>query len=123
MAKFPHTMTWYAKTTTANVFTRRVVTEVMWQAQKVANTKKSGLLDSDKAIVYVPFVTSDGTDRSAELTFKIGDYLVPGEVSETMTSSAYTPTKLLAAYPRTIQIRTVDWKDYGALQHVQIGGK
>ena len=123
MSKFPHTMTWYAKTTTANVFTHRVVTEVMWQAQKVANTKKSGLLDSDKAIVYVPFVTLDGTDRSASLTFKIGDYLVPGEVSETMTSSAYTPTKLLAAYPRTIQIRTVDWKDYGALQHVQIGGK
>ena len=123
MSKFPHTMTWYAKTTTANVFTRRVVTEVMWQAQKVVNTKKSGLLDSDKAIVYVPFVTSDGTDRSAELTFKIGDYLVPGEASETMVDGTYTPTKLLAAYPRTIQIRTVDWKDYGALQHVQIGGK
>lgn len=115
-------MTWYAKTTTANVFTRRVVTEVMWQAQKVANTKKSGLLDSDKAIVYVPFVTSDGTDRSAELTFKIGDYLVPGEVSNTLSAS-FTPTALIAAYPRTIQIRTVDWKDYGALQHVQIGGK
>jgi hypothetical protein len=115
-------MTWYAKTTTANVFTRRVVTEVMWQAQKVANTKKSGLLDSDKAIVYVPFVTSDGTDRSAELTFKIGDYLVPGEVSNTL-SEGFTPTALIAAYPRTIQIRTVDWKDYGALQHVQIGGK
>lgn len=122
MSKFPHTMTWYAKTTTANVFTRRVVTEVMWQAQKVANTKKSGLLDSDKAIVYVPFVTSDGTDRSAELTFKIGDYLVPGEVSNTLSAS-FTPTALIAAYPRTIQIRTVDWKDYGALQHVQIGGK
>ena len=123
MSKFPHTMTWYAKTTTANVFTRRVETEVMWQAQKVACTKISGLLDSDKAIVYVPFVTSDGTDRSAELTFKIGDYLVPGEASETMVDGTYTPTKLLAAYPRTIQIRTVDWKDYGALQHVQIGGK
>lgn len=122
MSKFPHTMTWYAKTTTANVFTRRVVTEVMWQAQKVANTKKSGLLDSDKAIVYVPFVTLDGTDRSAELTFKIGDYLVPGEVSNTLSAS-FTPTALIAAYPRTIQIRTVDWKDYGALQHVQIGGK
>ncbi len=123
MSKFPHTMTWYAKTTTANVFTRRVVTEVMWQAQKVANTKKSGLLDSDKAIVYVPFVTSDGTDRSAELTFWVGDYLVPGEASETMVDGTYTPTKLLAAYPRAIQIRSVDWKDYGALQHVQIGGK
>ena len=122
MSKFPHTMTWYAKTTTANVITSRVVTEVMWQAQKVANTKKSGLLDSDKAIVYVPFVTSDGTDRSAELTFKIGDYLVPGEVSNTLSAS-FTPTALIAAYPRTIQIRTVDWKDYGALQHVQIGGK
>ena len=122
MSKFPHTMTWYAKTTTANVFTRRVVTEVMWQAQKVANTKKSGLLDADIAIVYVPFVTSDGTDRSVELTFKIGDYLVPGEVSNTLSAS-FTPTALIAAYPRIIQIRTVDWKDYGALQHVQIGGK
>lgn len=123
MSKFPHTMTWYAKTTTANVFTRRVVTDVMWQAQKVANTKKSGLLDSDKAIVYVPFKTVDGIVRSDDLTFKIGDYLVPGEVSPEMTDSTYTPTKLLADYPRTIQIRSIDWKDYGALQHVQIGGK
>ena len=122
MSKFPHTMTWYAKTSTPSVFTRTVVTEVMWQAQKVANTAKSGLVDSDKAIVYVPFVTSDGTDRSATLTFKIGDYLVPGEVSDEMSAS-FTPTALIAAYPRAVQIRTVDWKDYGALQHVQIGGK
>lgn len=122
MGKFPHTMTWYAKTSTANVFTRKVVREVMWQAQKVANTAKSGLVDSDKAIVYVPFVTTDGTDRSSTLAFKIGDYLVPDEVSDEMSAS-FTPTALLAAYPRTIQIRTVDWKDYGALKHVQIGGK
>lgn len=122
MSKFPHTMTWYAKTSTPNEFTRKEVKEVMWQAQKVANTAKSGLVDSDKAIVYVPFVTSDGTDRSATLTFKIGDYLVPGEASEELSAS-FTPTALIAAYPRTIQIRTVDWKDYGALQHVQIGGK
>lgn len=122
MAKFPHTMTWYAKTSTANVFTRKVVSEVMWQAQKVANTAKSGLVDSDKAIVYVPFVTSDGTNRSDDLTFKIGDYLVPDKVSDEMSAS-FTPTALIAAYPRTIQIRSIDWKDYGALQHVQIGGK
>ena len=120
--KFPHTMTWYAKTSTANVFTRTAVREVMWQAQKVANTAKSGLVDSDKATVYVPFVTTEGADRSASLTFKIGDYLVPGEVSDTLSAS-FTPTDLIAAYPRTIQIRTVDWKNYGALQHVQIGGK
>lgn len=119
---FPHTMTWYAKTSTPSVFTRTVVTEVMWQAQKVANTAKSGLVDSDKAIVYVPFVTADGTDRSATLTFKIGDYLVPEEVTDEMDAD-FPPTALIAAYPRTVQIRTVDWKDYGALKHVQIGGK
>ena len=120
--KFTHTMTWYAKTSTANTFTRKVVSEVMWQAQKVANTAKSGLVDSDKAIVYVPFVTSDGDNRAKRLTFKIGDYIVPGDVSDEMSAS-FTPTALIAAYPRTIQIRSIDWKDYGALQHVQIGGK
>jgi len=124
MSKFPHTMTWYAKTSTANVFKRTVVDEVMWQAQKVANTAKSGLVDSDKAIVYVPFITKNGTNRSGLLTFKIGDYLVPEAISQELNAS-YTPTALIAAYPRTIQVRTVDWKDYGApaLQHVQIGGK
>ena len=122
--KFPHTMTWYAKTDIAYAFTRTVVGEVMWQAQKVANTAKSGLVDSDKAIVWVPFVTTDGTNRSANLTFKAGDYLVPGEVSDAISTS-FTPTMLLAKYPRTVQVRTVDVKDYGslALQHIQIGGK
>ena len=123
--KFPHSMTWYAKTATANVFTRKVITEVMWQAQKVANVVKSGLVDSDKAIVWVPFVTMDGNNRSATLSFKVGDYLVPGVAPEEMSGSTFTPTMLLAKYPNAIQIRTVDVKNYGPLsmQHVVIGGK
>ena len=123
--KFPHTMTWYAKTATANVYTRTVVSEVMWQAQKVANMAKSGLVDSDKAIVWVPFIMMDGTNRSALLSFKAGDFLVPGVASDQMTSSTFTPTMLLAKYPNAVQVRTVDTKNYGPLsmQHVVLGGK
>ncbi len=123
--KFPHTLTWYAKTSTANVFTRMVVPFVMWQAQKVANTAKSGLVDSDKAIVWVPLHTEDGIDRSAMLNFKIGDYLVPEIASEEMIDTSFTPTMLFARYPRAVQIRTVDLKKYGpeSMFHYQLGGK
>ena len=123
--KFPHTMTWYAKTDVASVYVRTVLVEVMWQAQKVANTAKSGLVDSDKAIIWVPFVTADGANRSSILSFKSGDYMVPGTATETMVDSTYTPTKLLAAYPNSVQVRSVDVKNYGPLSmwHVQLGGK
>lgn len=120
---FPHVMTWYRKTGN-NSFERTVVRRVMWQASKTVNTVKSGLLDSDKAIVYVPFLGEDGNDRSGELKFKAQDYLVPGEVPEEMNAE-FTPTKLLAKYPEAIQIRSVDCLDYGLLSmwHFEIGGK
>lgn len=122
--KFPHTMTWYAKTATAYSFTRTVLVEVMWQAQKVANTAKSGLVDSDKAIVWVPFVTSDGVNRSSTLSFNVGDYLVLGTVTDVISTS-FTPTALIAKYPNSVTVRSVDTKNYGPLsmQHVQLGGK
>ena len=125
MSKFPHTLTWYAKTDVAIVFVRTVLVEVMWQAQKVANTAKSGLVDSDKAIVWVPFVMQNGTDRSSILNFKAGDYLVPEVASEEMVDSTFTPTKLLAKYPNAVQVRSVDRKNYGppSMWHVQLGGK
>ena len=122
---FPHSMTWYQKTAVANVYNRVLVSRVMWQAQKVANVAKSGLVDSDKAIVYVPFLDAAGVDRSATLTFKVSDYLVPGTATESMVNSTFTPTHLLAKYPGAVQIRSVDKKNYGMLsmQHFQIGGK
>ncbi len=124
-AKFPHIMTWYAKTSTANVFVRTVIPYVMWQAQKVANMAKSGLVDSDKAIVWVPLHTEDGADRSASLTFKINDFLVPGIATEEMVDSNFTPTKLFEKYPEAIQVRSIDRKKYGpaSMFHYQIGGR
>lgn len=120
---FPHVMTWFHKTGT-NSFDRTVVQRVMWQASKTVNTVKSGLLDSDKAIVYVPFLDDEGDDRSADLIFKAQDYLVPDEVPEELDAN-FTPTKLLAKYPEAIQIRSVDRLNYGPMnmQHIEIGGK
>lgn len=122
---FLHTMTWYAKTDTVNVYVRMVVPYVMWQAQKVANVAKSGLMDSDKAMVWVPLHTEDGISRAETLDFKVGDFLVPGIAEEEMTNADFTPTKLYAKYPNAIQIRSVDLKEYGLerMWHYQIGGK
>lgn len=122
---FEHTLTWYAKTNTANVFVRTVVPYVMWQAQKVANTIKSGLIDSDKAIIWVPLLDDSGIDRSAILSFKIGDFLVPEIAAEEMVDASFTPSMLFAKYPRAVQVRSVDLKKYGpnAMWHYQIGGK
>ncbi len=123
MGEFPHELTWYKKTEQTNVFERYVLNRISWQSSRAANIRKSGMLDADKATIYIPFIDDGGNSR-ADFEFGIGDWLVPGIAQEEMSSLSFTPTDLLKKYPRAVKICSVDLKDYGVeyMKHWEIGG-
>jgi hypothetical protein len=99
----------------AESWTSQQVKAVEWENRKAANVIASGLMEADSATVYIPF-------QRGEINANIGDYLVKGLVTDTI-SSAFTITALKAKYPDVVCIRSVDPKDFGSLimRHWQIG--
>lgn len=112
----PHTCTLYHRTLVAGAesWTRTVIAGVLWEDRRAANVVRSGLLEADRAAVYIPLARG--------VTVDVGDVLVRGTVTQTISPS-YTMSQLRAAYP-AIQVTSVDRMDYGspAMQHLQIGG-
>lgn len=111
-------VTWYTKTVVsgAESWARTVVTGTFWEDRKAANVIKSGLLEADRAAVYIPAA-------SGKPGVQIGDVLVKGAVTDEITTS-FTITDLKAKYPNCIVIKSVDDRDFGSarMQHLQIGG-
>jgi len=109
--------TLYAKTIVngAEVYTRSVILAVMWENRKAANVIRSGPIEADAVRVFIPFA------RGA-LSFKAGDVLVKGVVTDTV-GTGFTLSALKAKYANAVTVRSVDTMDYGspALQHWQIG--
>jgi hypothetical protein len=97
----------------SEVWTRSVIPAVLWEERKAANVIESGLLEADKANVYIP---------NTDTLIKVGDILAKGEVDKNITSS-YTISDLRKDYT-TIKVTSVDVKDFGSeyLQHIQVGG-
>lgn len=119
-----HNATWYAKTVTGSTetYTRTPIESVHWEAEKAANVIKSGLLDADKASVYVPVIAADGSRRAFD--FRVGDILVKGLVEDEISTS-FTPTNLFKKYPDAVRVTSVDYLDYGSanMQHWRLGGR
>ncbi len=94
-------------------WTRQPLSIVFWQERKAANVIDSGLLEADKAAVYIPGVDVD---------VKVGDILVKGAVEKAI-GPTYTISDLRRDYT-TIKVNSVDVKDYGSepLRHIQVGG-
>lgn len=113
----PHTCTLYHRTvsTSGESWTRTVIEGVLWEDRRAANVVRSGLLEADRAAVYIPLTR-------APAAIAPGDVLVKGAVTQTI-GAGYTLSQLRAAYT-TIQVTSVDRMDYGspAMQHLQIGG-
>jgi hypothetical protein len=121
----PHDMTWYERTIKDNkaVYTRHVVPMVSWQERKAANVIKAGLLEADKATIYVPCFLG-GVDRGLNFPFKIGDMLVKGVVQDEITAD-FSIEDLVRKYPYSVKVTSVDYKDYPLnpkMSHIQIGG-
>lgn len=97
----------------SEVWARSVIPAVFWEQRKAANVIKSGLLEADKAAVYIPDIS---------IAIKIGDMLVKG-TADKVISPSYTTSNLRADY-EVIQVRSVDTMDYGSphMQHIQVGG-
>lgn len=147
MSMFPHTATVYNvvsetdpttfKDITANYIT--VLHGVLWDASKATNVRASGLEGADAVNIYIPFDVEavDGVtgepkryvdpvtfwragDKTGLWTLKTGldTFCIKGEVVE--------PDKTLqfieAAYGDVCEITKVDLKDFGGLQHWEVGG-
>ncbi len=97
----------------SEVWTRSVIPAVFWEQRKAANVIKSGLLEADKAAVYIPDTT---------VSVQVGDVLVKGMVDKEISPS-YTVTNLKADYDAVV-VKSVDLMDYGSphMQHIQVGG-
>jgi len=121
----PHSMTWYEGRLENNsiTYTRHEIHEVMWQASKATNVIKSGNIEADKANIWIPFLLSNGSERSEMPGIKLGDYLVKGIVKDEVTNT-FPMSSLLKKYPSAVKVVSVDEKDYGktALSHIRIGG-
>ena len=107
-------VTLYSKTAGTETYARSVISRVMWEDRKAVNVVQSGLLDADRAWVYIPMA------RNA--TVKPGDVLVKGVVDKTINAS-YPISKLFTEH-NAITVRSVDTMDLGspALNHLQVGG-
>lgn len=100
----------------AEVWTRSAVGHALWENADIANAMRSGVLEADKVVVFIPF--SEG-----EITIKPGDYIVKGTVTDTISSS-FTVTALRAKYDTNCAVvRSVNRLDVGsaAMQHWEIG--
>ena len=106
--------TLYSKTAGTETYARSVIPRVMWEDRKAVNVVRSGLLEADRAWVYIPAA------RGASIN--PGDVLVKGVVSATI-ATGYPLSKLFAEH-RASTVRSVDVMDLGspALNHLQVGG-
>lgn len=107
-------VTLYSKTAGTETYARSVIPRVMWEDRKAVNVARSGLLEADRAWVYIPAA------RGA--TIRPGDVLVKGVVDKTINAS-YPLSKLFTEH-NAITVRSVDTMDLGspALNHLQVGG-
>lgn len=110
---------------------------VFWNNRKAANVLASGgQMSADQAAIFIPMsgrVMAEYLDPVAwsklvskvgHWTLQVGDLLVKGSISETLSGS-YTVSKLEKDYPNVMVIASVDERDFGSLsmRHWQVGVK
>lgn len=140
---FPHTVTVYTITEdpeTADVYSNiTVVKGVLFDGSKSANVRASGLDGADSVNLYIPFdaVSIDGEtgedkayiqprafaaalDKSGYWTMDPGNtFFVKGEV----VNPDLTFQEINRRYDNVHLITKVDTKDFGGLQHFEVGGR
>lgn len=143
MSMFPHTVTVYTITEdmeTLDVMTNiTVVRGVLVDASKAANVRASGLDGADSVNLYIPFDAEsvDGVtgadkayiepksyhaaiDKTDIWTMDPGiSFFVKGEV----VNPDLTFQEINERYDNVHMITKVDTKDFGNLQHFEVGGK
>lgn len=148
MSMFPHTVTVYnteTGETPENNFQPGLVNHitvlhgVLLDASKGANVRSSGLVGADAVNLYIPMNVRavDGvtgrekrfvdhvafwraSDKSDIWTLNVGEntFFVKGEVVEPDKSVSF----IEMAYADVYSVTKIDVKDFGGLQHIQVGG-
>lgn len=150
MSMFPHTVTIYNTVTKPNPETLKdefvnyitILRGVLLDASKGANVNKSGLEGADSVNLFIPFSASavDGVtghekqysppmdfwrmdDKTGNWTLSVTGHggktiFVKGEIVE----PDLTEEQISLAYDGVYNITKVDEKDFGCLQHFEVGG-
>jgi hypothetical protein len=117
----------------AEVYQRSEISAVKFENRKAINVIKSGLLEADAVVIYIPTVVISGyyvepkawqalSVKTGFLTLQPGDYIVRGVATEVI-SPTFTISDLKAKYNDVVRITTVDRQDAGSpsMWHYQIG--
>lgn len=139
MSMFPHTVTLYNLTENQVTFEKEynvtVLCGVLLDAVQDANINKSGLINADSVMLYIPFGVDSGEktfllekeyERSENKrrywTLRKGtDFFVKGEIIE----AGKNYEQINSMYDDVYRISTVDTKDFGSLdmRHWECGGR
>lgn len=108
------------------------ISDVAWEQRHA----RSQFDSDDLATVYIPLARGDDylkprvwqalSSKTGKWTLQVGDVIVKGLVSFTLSSSPpFTLSALKTAYDDVLVITAVDTFDYGSasLQHFRIGAK
>lgn len=113
-------MTIYSRSVSGGeeAWTRSVVDAVEWEDSRMARVARTGVLESDRVVVFIPLRQGE-----TAMTINPGDYLVKGTVTDEISAS-FTITDLREAHPgQTAVVREVNDLGIGtgSLHHLQIG--
>lgn len=126
-------MTVYNKiTSTSESWQRTVIYDVAWEYRKAANVIKSGLIEADKAAIYIPWARGTNylkpfawqalASKTGKWTLQAGDIVVKGAVTDEITGG-FTISSLIRKYDDVLKITSIDTMDMGsqAMWHWQVG--
>lgn len=150
MSMFPHTITLYSYDMQQSedyndkkVYNATVLKGVLFDATKASNVNKSGLVNADSVMVYIPFNVDSGAktylppveysasaEKEKHWTLRTGknDFFVKGETIDPGESWDGTPHDyeyMRSHHDYVYLVSTVDMKDFGepGMQHWEVGGR
>ena len=108
-----------------NTYTRKPINGVFWDEVKQSNFLKSGVVNSDSVIIYIPLENIVG-----DLNFTVGKGLIVHgiidyEIDNTSQSTISTSLKALKDLHGFVTLTTCDKKLYGSpnMQHYELSCK
>lgn len=139
MSMFPHTVTVYNLTedqdTFEKVYNITVLRGVLVDTVQAAGSNKSGLLNGDQVVLYIPFSVDAGgkrflpekayeaiDDKAAYWTLRVGkDFFAKGEA----VGPGWSFDQANAKHGDVYRVATLGTKDFGspAMRHWEAGGR
>lgn len=97
------------KTTRSYEYTRTNIPGVFFDENQGINVQKSGTDSANSVLVVIPDIT---------VAIHKGDYIIKGNIQDNFTILADLQSKY-----NVYVVTSVDLKDFGNLQHIEVGAK